>query len=104
LLSRPQNLSAKTGVRNNPVSIRVQKLVRRGKKSLCLPSNVVVGGVNLGNLWLTEISIKCAGGVKNCKKMQKIAEKIQRFAKICKKLQKKCTTLHNFCPTPRAFD
>ena len=44
-------------------------------------------------------SIKRAGGVKNCKKMQKIAEKMQRFAKICKKLQKKYTTLHNFSPS-----
>jgi len=36
------------------------------------------------------------GGVKNCKKIQKIAEKTRRFAKFCKKLQKKYATLHNF--------
>jgi len=39
------------------------------------------------------------GGVKNCKKIQKIAEKTRRFAEFCKKLQKKCASLHNFCPS-----
>jgi hypothetical protein len=80
----------------NPVSIRVQKLVRRGKKSLCLPSNVVVGGVNLGNLWLTEISIKRA---RVCKKLQKNAKNCRKNAAVCKILQKiaeKHATLHNF--------
>jgi hypothetical protein len=40
------------------------------------------------------------GGVKNCKNLQKIAEKMQRFAKFCKKLQKNAQLFTTFDQTP----